>query len=568
MMSGARPDQPQAHRPVALASIIAIHLEKILSSDVFRTADRLRDLLRFTVHETLEGRGGDLKEYLLGTSVLKRGDSFDPKADPIVRTQMRRLREHLGWYYATEGRYDSVVIEIAKGTYVPTFRSAVRESAAAGRNDTRDIVGREKELTTLRAAFDEAAAGRGQLVCLSGEPGIGKTVVLDAFLLELAKSGVPHHVARGRCSERLAGTEAYLPLLEALDHLLRRADAAVGGLIKAAAPAWYARIAPVIQDIGADGGMSAGPVVSQECLKRELVTLLQELARRETVVIVLDDLHWADASTIDMLAYGATRCASQRVLIVGTHRPADLRASNHPFLPMKLELQGHGLCRELPMPFLTRTDVESYLSLRFPEHLFPARLAARIHDRTEGNPLFMADLVRFLCDRGVIARGDGRWVLLGQLDEVERDLPESVRSMVERKIGQLDDDDHRLLVAASVQGYVFESAVVSRILAIDAAAAEEQLDELERIHGFVTRLGEHEFPDRTITLRYRFVHVLYQNALYASLQPTRRVSLSAAVANALLDYFGTQRPAVAAELAMLFEAAREFPQAAEFSKIR
>src|SRR5438105_4072026 len=199
MMSGAHPEQPPVARPVRLTSIIAVHLEKVLSSDVFRTADRLRDLLRFTVQETLEGRGGDLKEYSLGTNVLKRGDSFDPKADPIVRTQMRRLREHLGSYYAREGLYDPVVIEIAKGTYVPTFRSAVRDSAAVDREDTRAIVGRERELRALRAAFDDAAAGRGQLVCLSGEPGIGKTVVLDAFLLQLAKSGVFHHVARGRC---------------------------------------------------------------------------------------------------------------------------------------------------------------------------------------------------------------------------------------------------------------------------------------------------------------------------------------------------------------------------------
>jgi predicted ATPase len=566
MMSGARPEQPPAARPVALTSLIAIHLEKVLSSDVFRTADRLRDLLRFTVRETLEGRGGDLKEYLLGTSVLRRGDSFDPKTDPIVRTQMRRLREHLGVYYATEGRYDPVVIEIAKGTYVPTFRSAVRESAVTTQADTRAIVGREKELTTLRSAFDETATGRGQFVCLSGEPGIGKTVVLDAFLLELARSGVFHHVARGRCSERLAGSEAYLPLLEAFEYLLRRADASVAGLIKAAAPAWHAQIAPLIQDVGADTGI-ATPGLSQERLKRELVTLLQELARRETVVIVLDDLHWADASTIDMLAYAATRYAAQRVLIVGTYRPADLRASNHPFLALKLELQGHALLRELPMPFLTRTDVESYLSLRFPEHRFPAQLAARIHDRTEGNPLFMADLVRFLCDRGVVARRDGRWVLLGPLDEVERDLPESVRSMVERKIGQLDDGDHRLLAAASVQGYVFDSAVVARALAIDAAIVEERLDELARIHGFVTRLGERQFPDRTIALRYRFVHVLYQNALYASVQPMRKASLSAAVAAVLLDYFGEQRAAVAAELAMLFEAAREFLQAAEYFQL-
>jgi hypothetical protein len=102
-MPGVHPHQAL---PVALKALIEPHLEKVLSSNTFKTAERLRELLRFTVSETLRGHGGDLKEYLLGTTVLKRGDSFDPKADPIVRMQMRRLREHLNRYYATEGRYD------------------------------------------------------------------------------------------------------------------------------------------------------------------------------------------------------------------------------------------------------------------------------------------------------------------------------------------------------------------------------------------------------------------------------------------------------------------------------
>jgi hypothetical protein len=115
-------------------------------------------LLRFTVHETMAGRGSDLKEYLLGTAVLERGESFDPKADSIVRVQMRRLRDHLGRYYATEGRHDSVVIEIPRGAYVPTFRTAARDGAAAAAAgpDERLVVGRQAELNDLRTAFESS----------------------------------------------------------------------------------------------------------------------------------------------------------------------------------------------------------------------------------------------------------------------------------------------------------------------------------------------------------------------------------------------------------------------------
>jgi tetratricopeptide (TPR) repeat protein len=555
-----------ASRSVALTNVIEAHLEKVLSSDVFKTADSLRDLLRFIVEETIAGRGGHLKEYPLGATVLAKGESFDPKADPIVRVQMRRLRERLTRYYATEGQSDLMIIEIPKGRYTPTFGAgaAARAPAAPAVIDATLMVGRENELTDLRGAFESAAAGQGRLFCLAGEPGIGKTTVVELFLRELATSGTPSWIARGRCSERLAGSEAYLPVLEALENLLRSGGESVRCLMSAVAPTWHVQITPPIDHGSLNGIQTERRVASQERLKRELVAFLEELARRQPVVIFLDDLQWADASTVDILGYAGTRCRSQRILIIGTYRPADLLATDHPFQRVKLELQGHDICREIAMPFLTRADVERYLALQFPEHLFPPGLAARIHDRTEGNPLFMADLVRFLRDRGVFARPEGRWVVVGQLQEVEHELPESVRSMVEKKIGQLGEADRRLLAAAAVQGQEFDSAVVARALDLDPTEAEERLEALDRTHGVVRLVGDRELPDSTLTLRYGFVHVLYQNALHNALTATRRASLSAAVARALVEFYTDQAGDVASQLALLFEAGRDFARASDF----
>jgi tetratricopeptide (TPR) repeat protein len=562
-MSDADHQASHGFRPVAVKTVIGAHLEKILSSSVFKTADRLRELLRFVVHETMAGRGGELKEYQLAVSVLRKPTSFDPKADPVVRIQMRRLREHLDRYYASEGRYDAVLIEIPKGTYAPTFRTAAGAGHAAEATEETAVVGRDSEVADLRAAFEAAAAGRGQLLTLSGEPGIGKTVVVETFLRGLARACVNYSLARGRCSERLAGSEAYLPILEALETLMRDGEEWVSPLMEVVAPTWYEQIAPFTPQAAANAGPKGSPA-SQERLKREFVAFLHELARRRPVVIFLDDLHWADASTVDILAYAAQRCASHSILIVATYRPAEMLASDSPLLRVKLELQGRGVWGEMPIGFLSRADVDRYLGLRFPEHLFPPDLAIRVHDRTEGNPLFMTDLVRFLADRGVLAQQDGRWVMRGQLADVEEQLPETVRGMVESKIAQLGVADRRLLVMASVQGYEFDAAVVSRALAADAAHVEERLDALNHISGFVTLVGEKEFPDRTVTVQYKFVHVLYQNALYASLQPTRRASCAMAVAEALLGFFGTHCSPIASELAMLFETARDFTRSADY----
>src|SRR3954462_10689465 len=117
--------------------------------------------------------------------------------------------------------------------------------------------------------------------------------------------------------------------------------------------------------------------------------------------------------------------------------------SKHPFGPVKLDLQVHGVCREVALEFLTRTDLDRYLALEFPGHGFPEGFAALVHARTEGSPLFMADLLRYLRDRQVLTQDQGRWTLGQSIPDLERDLPESVRSMIQRKIDQLGEDDRR-----------------------------------------------------------------------------------------------------------------------------
>src|SRR5262249_23016887 len=148
------------------------------------------------------------------------------------------------------------------------------------------------------------------------------------------------------------------------------------------------------------------------------------------------------------------------------------------------------------------------------------------------------DLVRYLRDRGVLAQQDRRWQLARSLPELERELPESVRSTIARKLERLDETDRKLLVAAAVQGHNFDSAVVSEATGVDPADVEERLEGLATIHALVRSEGNKEFPDLALTVKYRFVHVLYQNVLYGSLQPTRRAALSAKVAQSLVGHFG------------------------------
>jgi len=442
------------------------------------------------------------------------------------------------------------------------------------RSRTRHTVGRDNAHAELGEALASVLAGAGLLMCVRGEPGMGKTTLVEDFLSDLRAGNHSCIIARGRCSERLAGTEAYLPWLEALDSLLLEADGpaaktvlgseSIAQTTKRLAPTWYAQAMPLRSDDSSADRLMAERAPSQERMKREFGALLEKVTERRPLVLFFDDLHWADVSTIDLLAFLASKFDAMRVLVIATYRPSDMLLAKHPFLQIRPDLQARGVCREIELEFLSDLEIEKYLALEFPDHRFPAELPRLIHAKTEGNPLFMADLVRYLRDRRVIDLEQGRWVLAQSLPSIERDLPESVRAMIERKIAQLSDEDRRLLVAASVQGYKFDSAIVARALDLDPAEVEERLEALDRVYRLVRFVREAEFPGRVLTLRYGFVHVLYQNALYASLRPTRKAQLSATIAEALLGYYGEKNAAVASELAFLFEAARDWSRASDY----
>lgn len=408
----------------------------------------------------------------------------------------------------------------------------------------RPTVGRAREIAALSAAFHDVQAGDGLMVCIGGEPGKGKTTLVETFLSKLQADGAACTIARGRCTERLTGAEAYLPFVEALESLVHVDPSGAAGRLMTAFTSNVAAASP-------------------QQLKRELSTLLRELAVVEPVVLFIDDVHWAGASTIEMLGYLATRLGGTYLLIVTTCRLEELRQTKHPFLALKQELQSRRLCRELELDFLTEADIREYLAREFPGNDLPLDFPRMMHATTDGSPLFMVDLARSLRLRGAITQEDGCWRLARPIRTLARELPESVRAMIERKIGQLDEADRRLLAACSVQGDAFDSAVIADALSLDRLTVEERLAALDREFALVQPGDERELADLRLTLRYRFVHALYQNVLYDSLTPALRSSLSGKVAEAILRLHGDRSADSAFALAPLFEAARDLPRAVE-----
>ncbi len=456
---------------------------------------------------------------------------------------------------------------LGKGPAVRPTAAAVRESLQSAASapppqmrptrQARHVVGRERERSEVLGRLGD---DRGQVISIIGEAGLGKTTLVNECLAAFSERNRAC-IAVGRCSERLAGSEAYLPILEALADLVKN-DATVAQSLKVLAPVWYRQVAAAT-DSAPEIAPSSG-AAGQERLKRDLAAFFDEAAKNRPLIIFLDDIHWADASTVDVIGYVAARMAALRLCIIITARQSELLLRKHPFLQVTRELQPRGILHRLSLEFLSWDDVQQYVHLEFPKNRFGDEFHRLIYEKTEGSPLFMVDLLRYLRDQDVIALRDDVWELTREVNEIQQAIPASVRSMIDRKIDQLSEEERRILIAASVQGAEFDSAVVARVLGIDAAEAEDVLARLDRLHELVKAIGEQEHPDGTPTLRYRFVHVLYQNSLYGSLGPARKSSLSAKVADTLLKFSADKVAPVASQLALLFESARDFGQATEF----
>jgi len=430
--------------------------------------------------------------------------------------------------------------------------------------DSTPFVGRASELLTLKERWTEAREGHGSCVTLAAEPGSGKSTLAQRFTDEISADAAVL-VATGRCSERLGSGEAYLPFLEALTEL---GNSPLGGLVRAVlqskAPTWFIQLFP-----GSSGDASFDQLRreltggSQERMRRELVDALEELSRSYAVCLALEDLHWSDLATTELIGYLSKRLSDLKVLLVGTYRPAELMAADHPLRSILLDMQASGVAIEIALEFLTEANIQSFIDLEFPGHRFPRELSGWIARKTEGNPLFLVDLLRYLVERQALVKRTN-WELARPLESLEGEVPASVRALIERSFQMLSEEQRRWLTVASVQGDSFDLLTLSAVAEIDELRLEEQLETLRIVNRLVQPLGEREFPDGSITVEHRFVHVLYQETLYRALPAKRKMLLHERVGRHLERRHGSRATSVAAALAFHFDRARKSSEAVSY----
>src|SRR5262245_32813109 len=443
----------------------------------------------------------------------------------------------------------------------PVTESADGETAVA---IGTKLVGRQYALTKLDEYLRNALHGHRQVVFVSGETGIGKTSLVDAF--QLRTGHTPNsRIVRGQSVEGFGGKEAYYPIFEALGQLARgesRGD--VVNTLTKHAPTWIVQLPSLVRPDQYAALKREILGATRRRMVRELCEALEAISQNETLVLILEDLHWADHSTLDLISAIARRRQTAKLLILATFRPADLILTSSPLKALKQDLLLHHLSFEILLERLTVSDVGDYLGERFAGAELPTGFATVIHKHSDGNPLFMTAMLDHLVQQDVLSETDGRWLMTMPLEQVDPGVPETLGEMLEAQLHYLSDEQQQLLKCASVDGELFTAWSVATMMERPAAEVEEQCSALAERQQFLKASGAREFSNGVLSSAFEFRHSLYREILYRRLNPTQRVNFHRRLANGLESLRFEDGTGAAAKIALLFEEGREYERAVQY----
>jgi DNA-binding winged helix-turn-helix (wHTH) protein/tetratricopeptide (TPR) repeat protein len=405
------------------------------------------------------------------------------------------------------------------------------DDGAGAERPAEAFVGREQAMAELRAGLDDAFAGRGRIVFLVGEPGIGKTRTAEELGTVARQRGARVH--GGRCYED-DGSPAFWPWVQILRGCIRDADPRQLASELGPAAADIVELVPEVRQ--SVPNLPAPPTLPPEQARFRLfdavATFLRVVARSRPLVLVLDDLHWADKPSLLLLQFLAREIRDAHLLLVGTYRDVELRR-HHPLAQVLGDLAREPLCRRILLRGLGETDVERYIAA-IVGSAPPGAMVAEVHRMTEGNPFFVGEIVRLLLTEGRLA----------QVTSLSGTLPQGVREAIGRRLNALSEECNRVLTLAAVIGREFDLNVLERVAELGRERLLELLDEA---------VGARILAEPTGAAgRYSFSHTLIRETLYEELTMPLRVRWHRRVGETLEDIHRTNLDPRLPELAHHF----------------
>lgn len=403
---------------------------------------------------------------------------------------------------------------------------------------------------------------------MSGEPGIGKTTLVEAFLERIESiDGQRQRIARGQCVESYGTGEAYLPILEALGRLCRTGeherDNSILAILDRYAPTWLVQMPWLVDEARLADLQRKTHGTTQARMLREMAEAVEAMTAATPLLLVIEDLHWSDHATLDLITRLAQRPDPARLMLVATYRSTAIRTGRHPVQSLTQELQLHHQCQCLALPLLETEAIEAYLAQRFPG--VPSRTLSRtFYQRTEGNPLFLVSMANDLIARDILTREGATWSLRAEETTIATHVPTSLRQMIERHIERLSPEQQRALEAASIAGMEFSAAATAPALDTSLTNIERLYADLVQHGHLIEANGQTEWPDGTVAGCYRFTHALYRSILLDRIPAGSRVLLHQTIGKRKERGHTSRTREIASELATHFEAGHDAPRAVEY----
>src|SRR5579859_5002628 len=411
--------------------------------------------------------------------------------------------------------------------------------AAALNSAERRLVGRESELRNLRAAFEAASNGQPGLVLVAGEPGIGKSALIEQLADLVVRDG--GQVLIGHC---YATGQPYEPFVDILTMYARGRDPVSLGTQLDTAAVDIARLVPLVRErLNLELRAAADPAEERLRLMRAVSDVLRAVSQLQPLLLVLEDLHDADLASLEVLVHIGRHLGDSRLLVVGTYRDLEVQRA-HPLLPAIAELQRTGRFQRIHVRGLSMSAVGDLLASSSHQQI-PQPFLQLVYSRTEGNPLYVQEILHFVVDHGLVERRDGALRQIGEESLAGR-IPEGLREVVERRALRLSASARQVLSIAAVIGREFRFDILQRVY----GQSEDDLERaMEEATGAVM-IEERSFAMGAVT--YAFRHAFIHQTLYQGVLAPRRMRLHQAVARALEDIDGAHRNEHAVELAEHF----------------
>jgi predicted ATPase/DNA-binding winged helix-turn-helix (wHTH) protein len=442
-------------------------------------------------------------------------------------------------------------------------RSALERPTTASDRLSQDLVGRGGVLEMLRETWQRVLNGERQIIFITGEPGIGKTALAEVFQRRVAFGEQSIRIAHGQCIEGYGSKEAYGPVLDALGRLCRGPQGEpLVEILSAEAPTWLAQLPGLLTRERREMLQREISGATRERMVRELGDALESITAETALLLLLEDLHWVDDSTVDLISALARRRTPAKLMLLATCRPLD--PPRHSLKALISDLLVRRWCREIDLTPLSQADVEEYLGAQLPTSPPPPGLSALVHRHSQGNPLFMVAALEDMAKRNLVTRANGQWQLQVPLEQIVFEVPDDLRHMIEAQLERLSEQEQSALELASIAGASFSASVISSASDIASSSLENLYEELSRRHHIVKWAGTQSHPDGSVTERYEFVHVVYRQVLYDRQSPGRRAKLHRRIGERLAAMYALRMEDVVPELAYHFEQGADWPRAIDY----